>query len=173
MSNFFVVLYIIGLFDLSHVGERQMTSDYNTNTNTNSNNNINTVGIHNQNSGNSHNSVNFGKWKFFPSVASWAWKTGFRCSRVSASLVDLTFLARQERRSNNCKSSETIKVFNMQFIVCVVTCQRNFAQWVIKVTSNMKRAKVLVLVGYSASKSPPGAGSFAVLLRILSRNRRI
>ena len=31
--------------------------------------------------------------------------------------VDLTFLARQERKSDNCKSSETIKVFKMQFIV--------------------------------------------------------
>ena len=34
--------------------------------------------------------------------------------------MDLTFLARQERESDNCKSSETIKVFNMQFIVCVM-----------------------------------------------------
>jgi len=45
------------------------------------------------------------------------------------SLVDLTFLARQERKSGNCKSSETIKVIKMQFIVCVVNCvivQRNF-----------------------------------------------
>ena len=44
------------------------------------------------------------------------------------SLVDLTFLARQERESDNCKSSETIKVFKKQFIVCVLSydCSKNF-----------------------------------------------
>ena len=34
--------------------------------------------------------------------------------------VDLTFLARQERESNNSKSSETIKVFKMQFILALL-----------------------------------------------------
>ena len=55
MFNFFVVLYILGVFDFVHVGQRQVRNDYN------SGSNINTVGNNNENSGNENNKVAFDK----------------------------------------------------------------------------------------------------------------
>ena len=110
-------------------GKRQVRNvftraSYNNNNNVggNTHTNTNTSSGANNNSGNQN--VNFGKWKFFfPSVASWAWKTAaFCCGWVMFSPVDLTFLASQEGRSYNCKSWEKIKVFKIQLIFCMVNC---------------------------------------------------
>ena len=84
-----------------------------------------------KNTNTDNQNANYGKWKLLPPVASSAWKTAFR-SWAMFSPVDLTFLARQEWESDNCKSSDKLKVFKMHFIVCLLNCvivQINFVLW--------------------------------------------
>ena len=59
--------------------------------------------------------------------------------------VDLKFLESQERESENCKSSETIKVLKKQFIVCVLNY--DFSKKFCNVTNRRRNSYSLLLYG--------------------------